>query len=65
MLLSVNKAFVQLEGDEDGGETEEKAGRYLHGGRVTKHCGMLQVADPGLVPERLPAALLHPRSECF
>lgn len=75
-LLSVNKAFVQLEENKETQEREdvkmkeEKQGfmyRYLHGCKVTKRCGMLQVADPRPAPEDLvlPARPLHSRPECF
>lgn len=41
--------------------------RYLHGCKVTKSCGMLQVADPRPAPEELvnPARPLHSRPEWF
>lgn len=41
--------------------------RYLHGCRVSKCCGMLQVADPRPAPEELvlPARPLHSRPEWF
>ncbi len=41
--------------------------RYLHGCKVTKSCGMLQVADPRPAPEELvlPAGPLHSRPEWF
>lgn len=41
--------------------------RYLHGCKVAKSCGMLQVADPRAAAEELvnPARPLHSRPEWF
>lgn len=48
-------------------EEREFMYRYLHGCKVTKSCGMLQVADPRPAPEEclLPATPLHSRPEWF
>lgn len=51
-------------------EKKERKGfmyRYLHSCKVTKSCGMLQVADPRPAPEELvhPAGPLHSRHEWF
>ena len=75
-LLSVSKAFVQHEEEKEtrerGGDLERKKRRgsctdIYTAAKVTKSCGMLQVADPGPAPEELVLAAgpLHSRPEWF